>query len=85
MRVSTRKRLLGGGGEEAVVVIEGEGFEVLGGLAGDDLGAGVDAGFKGVETGDGLALGSAGAGGLESVAAVRFDLTGGSHSIPLRE
>jgi hypothetical protein len=79
------KAVLGGFGAEAVVVIEGEGFEILGGLAGDDLGAGVDAGFESVETGDGLALGSAGAGGLEGVAAVRFDLTGGSHSIPLRE
>jgi hypothetical protein len=78
------ERLLGGVGVEAVVVIEGEGFEILGGLAGDDLGAGVDAGFEGVETGDGLALGSAGAGGFEGVAAVRFDLTGGSHSVPLR-
>jgi hypothetical protein len=80
-----QERLLGGGGAEAVVVIEGEGFEILGGLAGDDPGAGVDAGFEGVETGDGLALGSAGAGGFEGVAAVRFDLTGGSHSVPLRE
>jgi hypothetical protein len=39
------ERLLGGFGVEAVVVIEGEGFEVFGRLAGDDLGAGVDAGL----------------------------------------
>jgi hypothetical protein len=71
--------LLGGVGEEAVVVVGGEGFEVGGIFAGDDLRGGVDAGFDGVEAGGGFAGGGAGSGGFLRVTAARFDLELGAH------
>jgi hypothetical protein len=66
--------LLGGGGLKAFVIVKGEGFEDVGVLARDDVGAGVNAGFQGIEAGNGLALIGAGAGGVLSVAAVSLNL-----------
>ena len=57
------RALLGGAGLEAVDVLGGEGGEFLGGFAFDDLGAGINAGFEGIEAGNGLALDRARAGG----------------------
>ena len=71
---------LGGVGEEAVVVFGGEGIEGMGVFAADDLGLGVNAGFQGIEAGDGLALDGAWAGGFLSVAAVGVDLILGRHA-----
>ena len=56
--------LFGCGGTEALVVIVGELFELRDRFAGDSLGSGVDAGFKGVHGGVGLALDGAGSGGF---------------------
>jgi hypothetical protein len=69
------ERELGGiGGLVLIVKRGGEGFEVGGIFAGDDVGPGVDAGFEGVEGGGGFTLGSFGAGGFLGVAAVGVDL-----------
>src|SRR4051794_40397780 len=56
--------LLGGLGAEAGGVLDGEGFELVYGLVGEDEGLGSDAEFEGVEAGDGFPLRGAGAGGL---------------------
>jgi hypothetical protein len=69
----------GGGGSPTLLVFGGEGFEIGGILAADDLRFGVNAGFGGVETGDGLALDGAWAGGFLRVEAIRLDLLNGSH------
>ena len=72
--------LLGGGGLKALVIVKGEGFEDVGVLARDDVGAGVNAGFEGIEAGNGLALLGAGAGGVLGVAAVSLNLKCSSHT-----
>jgi hypothetical protein len=64
------ERLLGSGGFPAEEVLAGEGAEFGGVFAGDDLGAGIEAGFEGVGTGGGLALGGARAGGFLGVATI---------------
>jgi len=69
----------GGGGLPTLLVFGGEGFEVGGILAADDLRFGVNAGFGGIETGDGLARDGAWTGGLLRVETVRFDLLDGGH------
>ena len=56
------------------VVVAGEGFELAGNLAGDDLRFGFDAGFERVEAGNGFSFGRARARGLLSVSTVGFDL-----------
>ena len=73
------ERLLGSGGFPAEEVLAGEGAEFGGVFAGDDLGAGIEAGFEGVGTGGGLALGGSWTGGSLSVEAVGGDLFGGAH------
>jgi hypothetical protein len=70
-----QEALFRGGGLKAVVVLEGEGFEGIRVLARDDLGVGVDAGFEGIEAGNGLAL---------RVAAIRLDLVDGGHRFRLQ-
>jgi hypothetical protein len=65
---------------KALVIVKGEGFEDVGVLARDDVGAGVNAGFEGIEAGNGLALIGAGAGGVPGVAAVSLNLKDGSHT-----
>jgi hypothetical protein len=72
--------LLGGGGLKTLVIVKGEGFENVGVLARDDVGAGVNAGFEGIEAGNGLALVGAGAGGAPGVAAVRLNLKDSRHT-----
>lgn len=54
--------LFGGSRAEALVVLDGEVFKDGGVLAANDGGLSVDAGFEGIEAGDGLALDGAGAG-----------------------
>jgi hypothetical protein len=53
------ERLFGSGGFPAEEVLAGEGAEFRRVFAGDDLGAGIEAGFEGVGAGGGLALGGA--------------------------
>ena len=72
--------LLGGGGLEAVVVLEGEGFEGVGVFARDDLGASVNAGFEGIEAGNGLAFDGTRACGFLRIEAVGLDLKECSHN-----
>jgi hypothetical protein len=72
--------LLGGGGLKALVIVKGEGFEDVGVLARDDVGTGVNAGFEGIEAGNGFAPIGAGAGGVPGVAAVRLNLKDGRHT-----
>src|SRR5581483_9702336 len=67
------------GGLELLVVTGGEGFEFGGIFAGDHLGFGSDAGFEGIESGDGVALRSARARRLLRIATIRFDLTKSCH------
>ena len=62
------RELVGVGGVEVEKECFGEGFELGGIFAGDDLGPGVDAGFEGVERGAGFAFGGSGAGGFLGVA-----------------
>ena len=69
----------GGGGLPALLVFGGEGFEVGWILAADDLRFGVNAGFGGIETGDGLARDGTWTGGALRVETVRFDLLDGGH------
>jgi len=64
----------GAGGAVVVEVFVAEGGEVVVVLAEDDLGFGVDAGFKGVPAGGGLTLDGARASGLCSVEAIGLDL-----------
>jgi hypothetical protein len=71
--------VFGAGGLEAVVVFEGEGFEDGGDFAGDNVGASVNAGFEGIEAGNGLAFDGTGAGGFLRIEAVRLDLEECSH------
>ena len=71
--------LQGADGVEGLAVVEGEGLEFGGVFAGDDEGAGVNAGFEGIEAGNGLARVGAGAGGAERVEAVSFDLRDSCH------
>jgi hypothetical protein len=65
-----QEALHGGGGLEVVVVFEGEGFQDGGVFAGDDLGLSVDAGFEGMEAGNGIAFDGARAGGFRRIEAV---------------
>jgi hypothetical protein len=74
-----QEALLGGGWLPALLVFGGEGLEIGGVLAANDLRFGVNAGLDGVEAGDGLALDGAWAGGFLSVETIRFDLLDGSH------
>ncbi len=67
------------GGLELLVVVAREGFELGRIFSGNDLSPGVDAGLERVETGDGLTLRRAGAGGFERIAAIRLDLLWGGH------
>ena len=53
-----------------MVVFAGEVFELRDGFAGDGMGSGVDAGFKSVHGGVGLALDGAGPGGFLCVEAI---------------
>jgi hypothetical protein len=66
--------LLGGGGLAFLVVEAGEGLEIGGIFAADDVGLSVDAGFQGIHGRSGLALSGAGAGGVPGVEAVGLDL-----------
>jgi hypothetical protein len=72
-----QEALLGAGGLPTLPVFGGEGLEIGGVLAADDLRFGVNAGFGGVEAGDGLALDGARAGGVLRVETIRFDLLNG--------
>jgi hypothetical protein len=72
--------LLWGGGLKALVLVKDEGFEDVGVLARDDVGTGVNAGFQGIEAGNGLALIGAGAGGVLGVAAVSLNLKDSRHT-----
>ena len=69
-----------GGGLKAVVMLDGERFEGVRALAGDDEGTSVNAGFEGIEAGNGLAALSAGAGRVLGVSAIRLDLEDGRHN-----
>lgn len=71
--------LFGSSGVEAVVVFGGEGLEVSGGFAVDDLSFGVDAGFECVLGGAGFARGGAGTGGFARVEAIGLDLFESCH------
>jgi hypothetical protein len=74
----------GGGGLKAVVMLDGENFEDFRVFAWDDVGVSVNAGFEGIEAGNGLAVLGAGAGGVLRVAAVRFNLEDSSHTFRLQ-
>src|ERR1039457_2132715 len=78
-----RPRRVGGGGggfgAEGAVVGGGERVVVGGIFAGDDDGGGVDAVFKGVEAGSGLALDGARSGRFLRVGAICGDLSWSSH------
>lgn len=67
------------GGPELLMVRGGEFLELFGIFAGNDFGSGLDAGFQGVESGDGLALDGAWPGRAKRVEPVRCDLSCGSH------
>ena len=71
------------GGVGGLVVHErgGESFELGGIFAGDDVGPGIDAGFEGVQRGDGFACGRCGAGGFLGVEAIGVDLCLGRHGL----
>ena len=73
--------LEGGGGLELAVVFREEGFELGGIFPGNDLRLGIDTGLERVETGDGFALRSAGAGRELRIATIRLDLTNARHMI----
>jgi len=75
------RELDGIGGAEVEEELGGEGFEFGGIFAGDDVGPGVDAGFEGVESGAGFALGGGGAGGFLGVEAIGVDLGLGGHGL----
>ena len=64
----------GSGGLPLEVIVVGEGFELIGVLAGDDLRFGFDAGFECVEAGNGFSFGRARARGVLRVSTVGFDL-----------
>jgi hypothetical protein len=68
------RELDGVGGVEVEHEGGGEGFEIGGIFAGDDVGPGVDAGFEGVEGRSGFAFGGGGAGGFLGVEAIGVDL-----------
>jgi len=74
------RELVGVGWKEVEEELGGEGFELGGIFAGDDVGPGVDAGFEGVERGGGFALGRGGASGFLGVEAIGVDLGLGRHS-----
>ena len=73
----------GGGAGEALLVFGDEGFELARIFAGNDVGFGVNAGFQGIETGRGLALGGARAGGFLGVLTIRLVLFVCSHDFLL--
>jgi hypothetical protein len=75
-----QEALFAGGGLEEVIVFESEGFQDGGIFAGDDVGLSVDAGFEGIEPGNGLAFDGTGAGGFLRIEAVRLDLKEFSHN-----
>ena len=71
---------LGGiGGLVVLVELAGQGFELGGVFAGDDVGPGVDAGFQGVERRGGFAFGRRWAGGFLGVEAIGVDLGFSGH------
>jgi hypothetical protein len=74
------RELVGVGGVKMLAEGRGEGFELGGIFAGDDLGVGVDTRFQGVEGGDGFAFGGSGAGGFLGVETIGVDLGFGGHS-----
>ena len=65
-----------------VVVHVAKGFELSGGLAADDLGFGVDAGFEGVHTTDGFAGDGVRSGGFLRIQTIGCDLFDGGHRPP---
>src|ERR1039457_6213288 len=67
----------------AALVVGGEGVVVGGIFAGNHDGSSVDAVFKGVEAGSGLALGGAGSGRFLGVGAICGDLSWSSHDYDL--
>jgi hypothetical protein len=73
---------LGGIGRLVLVLILGsKGFEITGVFAGDDVGLGMDAGFEGVETRNGLAFRGTRSGGFLGIATVGRELLMGRHEI----
>ena len=72
----------GGGGLPLEVIVAGEGLELTGVLARDDLRLGLEAGFEGVEARDGFSFGRARARGVLRVATVGFDLELRRHCFP---
>lgn len=68
-----------GGRLKLVEVFGGEGFELGGVFAPNDLGLGMNAGFERIAAGGGLALDGARTGGTLCVAAIGLDLTEGGH------
>ena len=73
----------GGLGAEVAMVVGGERVVCGGIFAGNDDGSSVDAVFKGVEAGSGLALGGAGSGRFLGVGAICGDLSWSSHDYDL--
>jgi hypothetical protein len=69
----------GGGGVVALVELVDELLEVGEFLGGEDEGFGMDAGFKGIHGGNGLAWDSGGAGGFLGVTTIGFYLTKSGH------
>jgi hypothetical protein len=74
-------QLVGVGWDEVEEELGGEGFELGGIFAGDDVGPGVDAGFECVQGGGGFALGRGGAGRFLGVEAIGVDLCLGGHRL----
>jgi len=75
------RELVGVGWKEVEEELGGEGFELGGIFAGDDVGPGVDAGLESVEGGSGFAFGGGGAGGFLGVEAIGVDLGLGRHRL----
>jgi hypothetical protein len=71
-------------GLEAGVVVDSEGFQGGRIFAGDDVGLSVDAGFEGIEAGDGLAPWGTRAGGFLRIEAVGLDLVDSGHKFRLQ-
>ncbi len=70
---------LGGGGVVELVILVDEALEVGELFGGEEEGFGVEAGFEGAHGGGGLACDRGGAGGLQGVAAVGFNLAESGH------
>jgi len=70
----------GADGAAGGLVFADEVVEGFGGLAVDEEGLGVDAGFDGVEGGGGFSGGGGGSGGFLRITAIRFDLSLSGHA-----